>query len=61
MSKHTVLLAMFLAAILVMEFIGPLAVQAGLRIAGETAPDDDVGSITGRHVARIPGAPEGLR
>jgi len=53
--------AMFLAAILVMEFIGPIAVQAGLRIAGETAPDDDVGSITGRHVARIPGAPEGLR
>jgi Kef-type K+ transport system membrane component KefB len=46
----------FLAAILVMEFVGPVAVQAGLRLAGETAPDDDVGTITGRHVARIPGA-----
>jgi hypothetical protein len=53
--------AMFLAAILVMEFIGPLAVQAGLKIAGETAPDDDVGTTTGRHIARIPSAPEGLR
>jgi Kef-type K+ transport system membrane component KefB len=46
----------FLAAILVMEFVGPVAVQAGLRIAGETAPDDDVGSTTGRHIARVPGA-----
>ena len=52
--------AVFLAAIFVMEFVGPLAVQAGLTIAGETAPDDDVGSATGRHVARIPGA-EGMR
>ena len=51
---------MFLAAIFVMEFIGPVAVQVGLKIAGETAPDDDVGSTTGRHVARIPGA-EGSR
>ena len=49
----------FLAAILVMEFLGPVAVQAGLRLAGETAPDDDVGSTTGRHVARVPGA-EGM-
>ena len=48
--------AIFLAAIFVMEFIGPVAVQAGLRIAGETAPDDDVGTTTGRHVARLPGA-----
>jgi hypothetical protein len=47
---------MFLAAILVMEFLGPVAVQAGLRLAGETAPDDDVGSATGRHLARVPGA-----
>ncbi|MBC8023404.1 MAG: hypothetical protein H7Y14_09815, partial [Burkholderiales bacterium] len=52
--------AIFLAAILVMEFAGPVAVQAGLRIAGETAPDDDVGTTTGRNVARIPGA-EGFR
>jgi Kef-type K+ transport system membrane component KefB len=51
---------MFLAAIFVMEFIGPIAVQFGLKLAGETAPDDDVGTTTGRHVARIPG-PEGLR
>src|SRR5690242_8900347 len=53
--------AVMLAAILVMEFIGPVAVQAGLRIAGETAPDDDVGTTTGRHVARIPAAPEATR
>jgi len=52
---------MFLAAILVMEFIGPVAVQVGLRIAGESAPDDAVGTTTGRHIARMPGAPEGLR
>jgi hypothetical protein len=51
---------MFLAAIFVMEFIGPIAVQFGLKLAGETAPDDDVGTTTGRHVARIPG-PEGSR
>jgi Kef-type K+ transport system membrane component KefB len=50
--------AVMLAAILFMEFIGPVAVQAGLRIAGETAPDDDVGTTTGRHVARMPTAPE---
>jgi hypothetical protein len=31
-------------------------VQAGLRLAGETVPDDDVGTTTGRHVARVPGA-----
>jgi hypothetical protein len=50
--------AVMLAAILEMEFIGPVAVQAGLKIAGETAPDDDVGTTTGRHVARVPTAPE---
>jgi Kef-type K+ transport system membrane component KefB len=48
--------AIFLAAILVMEFIGPVAVQTGLRIAGETVPDDDIGSTTGRHIARVPRA-----
>ena len=53
--------AVMLAAILVMEFIGPVAVQAGLRIAGETAPDDDVGTTTGRHIARMPTAPEVTR
>ena len=52
--------AMLVAAILVMEFAGPLAVQAGLKLAGETAPEDDVGTTTGRHVARIPGV-EGTR
>ena len=50
----------FLAAIFVMEFIGPIAVQFGLKIAGESAPDDDIGTTTGRHVARIPGT-EGSR
>ncbi len=48
--------AILVAAIFVMEFVGPVAVQAGLKLAGETVPDDDVGSATGRHVARIPGA-----
>jgi hypothetical protein len=47
-------------AILVMEILGPLCVQAGLKLAGETAPDDDVGTTTGRHLARVPGA-EGSR
>ncbi|HUQ29208.1 MAG TPA: cation:proton antiporter [Usitatibacter sp.] len=52
--------AILVGAIFVMEFVGPVALQAGLRLAGETAPDDDVGTTTGRHVARIPGA-EGMR
>jgi len=39
----------FLAMILIVEFAGPLAVQWGLRMAGETEPD---AAATGRHAAR---------
>jgi Kef-type K+ transport system membrane component KefB len=35
----------FIAAVIVMELAGPLLVQWGLRIAGETVPDD-AGSMT---------------
>jgi len=41
--------AAFLSMILVMEIVGPLAVQWGLRTAGETAPDV---VATGKHTAR---------
>jgi Kef-type K+ transport system membrane component KefB len=37
--------AVFLAAILIMEILGPLAVQWGLRYAGDTLPGD-AGSLT---------------
>jgi Kef-type K+ transport system membrane component KefB len=37
--------AIFLAALIIMEIAGPLAVQWGLRFAGETLPED-VGSTT---------------
>jgi Kef-type K+ transport system membrane component KefB len=33
--------AVFLGAVIIMELLGPLAVQGGLRIAGETMPDVD--------------------
>jgi Kef-type K+ transport system membrane component KefB len=32
--------AVFIAAIIIMEIVGPLAVQWGLRFAGETLPED---------------------
>jgi len=35
----------FIAAVILMEVLGPLAVQWGLRLAGETVPDD-AGSMT---------------
>jgi hypothetical protein len=37
--------AIFVAAIIIMEIVGPLAVQWGLRFAGETLPED-YGSAT---------------
>jgi Kef-type K+ transport system membrane component KefB len=37
--------AIFVAAIIVMEFLGPLAVQWGLRLAGESATDES-GTMT---------------
>ena len=38
--------ATFLAAIIIMEVAGPLAVQFGLRLAGETLPDEEA-AVTG--------------
>jgi hypothetical protein len=35
----------FIAAVIIMELGGPLCVQAGLRLAGETV-SDDAGSMT---------------
>ncbi|MGZ5088168.1 MAG: cation:proton antiporter [Usitatibacter sp.] len=46
----------FLAMLIVMEIVGPIAVQWGLRLAGESAPAEDIGSSTGRHVARVTSA-----
>jgi hypothetical protein len=48
--------AAFLSALIVMELAGPIAVQFGLRFAGETAPEEPAGATTGRHAARAPSA-----
>jgi hypothetical protein len=50
------LTAVFLCALIVMEIAGPIAVQWGLKLAGETAPEEPVGTTTGRHAARAPSA-----
>jgi Kef-type K+ transport system membrane component KefB len=50
------LTAVFLCALIVMEIVGPIAVQWGLKLAGETAPEEPVGATTGRHAARAPSA-----
>jgi len=47
--------AIILGGILVMEFVGPFAVQWGLRFAGETLPADP--AATGRMTARVSPAP----
>ena len=49
--------AVILGAILMMEVVGPFAVQWGLRFAGETLPADP--NATGRMTARVPTAPTG--
>jgi Kef-type K+ transport system membrane component KefB len=46
------LTAVFLAMLIVMEIVGPIAAQWGLKHAGETAPDDEAGVATGRHALR---------
>jgi Kef-type K+ transport system membrane component KefB len=51
----TELSAVLLSAILVMEIIGPLAVQWGLRFAGDVLPADP--GATTRIPARLPTAP----
>jgi Kef-type K+ transport system membrane component KefB len=45
----------FLGMVIIMEIVGPIAVQWGLKLAGETAPAE-VGVATGRHAARAPSA-----
>jgi hypothetical protein len=44
-----------LGAILVMEIVGPFAMQWGLRFAGEALPMDP--TATSRMTARVPSAP----
>jgi hypothetical protein len=44
--------AVLLAAILVMEIVGPFVVQWGLRFAGDAAPVDP--AATTRMVVRVP-------
>jgi len=39
--------AMFIAAIIVMEVAGPLAVQLGFRLAGETLPEEEPVALAG--------------
>ena len=46
----------FLGMVIVMEIVGPIAVQWGLKLAGETAPEDATGAAAGRDAARAPGA-----
>jgi hypothetical protein len=46
------LTAVFLSALIIMEIVGPIATQWGLKFAGETAPDEPVGSGTGRYGAK---------
>jgi Kef-type K+ transport system membrane component KefB len=53
----TNLTAVFLSAVIVMEIAGPILAQWGLKLAGESAPVEAVGVATGRHSARVPGAP----
>ena len=50
------LTAAFLSTVIVMEIAGPILAQWGLRLAGETAPAEEIGVATGRHAARAPGA-----
>ena len=38
--------AVFLSAVILMEIIGPIATQWGLRVAGDTAPEDTAGAAT---------------
>lgn len=46
----------FLAMVIVMELVGPIAVQWGLRLAGESAPAGEIGVAPVRDAARAPSA-----
>jgi Kef-type K+ transport system membrane component KefB len=48
--------AAFLGMVIVMEIAGPIATQWGLRFAGETAPEDEIGVAAPRDAARAPSA-----
>ena len=43
--------AWIFAAIIIMEIAGPLAVQYGLRLAGETLPEEEVPVAGGARAA----------
>jgi Kef-type K+ transport system membrane component KefB len=47
--------AVFLSMMIVMEIAGPIMMQWGLRLAGETAPDEEAGAAASRPAARAPG------
>ena len=51
------LTAVFLSAVILMEIIGPIATQWGLRLAGDTAPED-TGPVT---ASPLPGSPQGTQ
>jgi Kef-type K+ transport system membrane component KefB len=46
--------AIFIAAIIIMEIVGPLAVQWGLRFAGETLPEDFGATTMPPRASKIP-------
>lgn len=46
--------AIFIAAIIVMEIVGPLAVQWGLRYAGETLPEDFGATTMPPRASKVP-------
>ena len=51
------LTAVFLSAVILMEIIGPIATQWGLRLAGDTAPED-TGPVT---ASPLPSSPQGTQ
>jgi Kef-type K+ transport system membrane component KefB len=46
--------AIFVAAIIIMEIVGPLAVQWGLRFAGEALPEDFGATTMGPRANKVP-------
>ena len=38
--------ALFLSAVILMEIIGPIATQWGLRMGGDTAPEETAGATS---------------
>ncbi len=48
--------AIFLAGVIIMEIVGPLAVQWGLRFAGETLPEEAAAQTAATRATKAPGA-----